>query len=402
VKNNIASFLVLGAGLLASALATPAGAAIPVGPDGKVQVGGFFSQGYLHSSDNNYPTANKGGTWDFREMAVNVSTTFGSRLRIGGQAFAQRFGNLGEDKVILDWAVADYNVSPLLGFRVGRVKYPKGLYGEALDLDVVRPYVFLPNAVYSLVMRDFSAAFNGAMVYGSFSAGKGSLDYKAFYGDIPMSQRQGVADFYGALGLYPGTGPTRLGMESVYGGQLVWNTPLNGLKFVYSYSQFNDLETDGPLAPAPMFNAHSAIEKFSWNTISAEYLWGNWTFASEFQRCEGDVIYGAPPVVPSTRDIAGWDGWYVAAARRFKEKYEIGVYYGGLVQVNDSRGRSFPGNHQYDTAISLRCDLNEHVTIKAEYHWIEGSFQTFDTARLPNPVRKSDNNVFAVKTTLSF
>jgi hypothetical protein len=156
VKNNIASFLVLGAGLLASALATPAGAAIPVGPDGKVQVGGFFSQGYLHSSDNNYPTANKGGTWDFREMAVNVSTTFGSRLRIGGQAFAQRFGNLGEDKVILDWAVADYNVSPLLGFRVGRVKYPKGLYGEALDLDVVRPYVFLPNAVYSLVMRDLS------------------------------------------------------------------------------------------------------------------------------------------------------------------------------------------------------------------------------------------------------
>lgn len=76
-------------------------------------------------------------------------------------------------------------------------------------------------------MRDFSAAFNGAMVYGSFNAGKGSLDYKVFYGDIPMSQRQGVADFYGALGLYPGTGPTRLGMESVYGGQLVWNTPLN-------------------------------------------------------------------------------------------------------------------------------------------------------------------------------
>jgi hypothetical protein len=99
----------------------------------RVQVGGFFSQGYLYSSNNNYPTADKGGTWDFREMAANVSTTFGSHLRVGGQVFAQRLGALGDDKVKLDWAVADYNFSSLLGVRVGRVKYPKGLYGEALD-----------------------------------------------------------------------------------------------------------------------------------------------------------------------------------------------------------------------------------------------------------------------------
>lgn len=402
MKNTFTSSIILGSGLLAAALLAPARAAIPVGPNGNVQVGGFFSQGYLHSSDNNYPTASKGGTWDFREMAVNVSTTIGSRLRLGGQAFAQRFGNLGDDKVILDWAVADYNVSPLLGLRVGRVKYPKGLYGEALDLDVVRPYVFLPNAVYSLVMRDFSSAFNGAMVYGSVNVGKGSLDYKGFYGDIPMSQRQGVADFYGALGLYPGTGPTRLGMKSVYGGQLVYNTPLNGLKFVYSYSQFNDLETEGPLAPAPIFKAYSKIERFRWNTLSAEYLWGSWTFAGEFQRTKGGIVYGAPPLVGRTIDTAGWNGWYLAAARRFKEKYEVGVYYGDLVQPYDSRGRNHPSNYQKDTALSFRYDLNEHVTIKAEYHWIDGVYQTFNTTRIPNPTRNPDNNVFAVKTTLSF
>jgi len=402
MKNRIATKTLLAFGLLAGALSLNVVAAVPIGPNSNVQIGGFFSQGYLHSSDNNYPTANKGGTWDFREMAVNVSTTFGSHLRLGGQAFAQRFGNLGDDKVILDWAVADYNFSPMLGIRVGRVKYPKGLYGEALDLDVVRTYVFLPNAVYSLVMRDFSAAFNGAMVYGSINAGKGSVDYKVFYGDIPMSQRQGVADFYGALGLYPGTGPTRLGMESVYGGQAIWNTPVNGLKFVYSYSQFNELETDGPLAPAPMFNAHSRIEKFSWNTFSAEYLWGSWTFAGEYQRAKGGIVYGAPPVVGQIKDTAGWNGWYLAAARRFKEKYEVGAYYGKLVQPFDSRGTGNPSNYQNDIALSFRCDVNEHITIKAEYHWIDGIYQTFNTTRIPNPVRNPDNNVFAIKTTLSF
>ena len=57
----------------------------------------------------------------------------------------------------LDWAVADYNFRQEFGIRVGRVKYPKGLYGEALDLDVIRPFVFLPMSVYNPVLRDFSA-----------------------------------------------------------------------------------------------------------------------------------------------------------------------------------------------------------------------------------------------------
>ena len=80
-------------------------ATISLGHD-QTQLGGFFSQGYLYSSNNNYPTANRGGTWDFREMAVNVSTTYGSHLRLGAQAFAQRFGALGDDTAV--YAGHDY------------------------------------------------------------------------------------------------------------------------------------------------------------------------------------------------------------------------------------------------------------------------------------------------------
>eukprot|EP01031_Cornospumella_fuschlensis_P015444 gene15444-18875_t len=125
MKNRFVSLALFVTGLCAGALTPAAHATIALGERQNIQIGGFFSQGYLYSSDNNFPTANKGGTWDFREMAFNVSTTLGSRLRVGGQAFAQTFGAIGDDKVILDWAVADYNVSPLLGVRVGRVKYPK-------------------------------------------------------------------------------------------------------------------------------------------------------------------------------------------------------------------------------------------------------------------------------------
>jgi hypothetical protein len=397
-------------GLIAAAFLALAGnftnGAIPIG-DTNVQIGGFFSQGWLYSSDNNYPTANKGGTWDFREMAFNVSTTFGSHVRVGGQAFAQSFGAIGGDKVILDWAVADYNFSPAFGVRVGRVKYPKGLYGEALDLDVVRPFVFLPGAVYSPILRDFSASFDGAMIYGSFNVGGSSFDYKAFYGDIPITSGKGVAEFYNNAGLYSAAagGVAKLEMDAVAGGQLVWNTPVSGLKFAYSYSHFDNLATEGPFVAMAALNLKSNIERFSWNTISAEYLWGNWVFAGEWQRTKGKLAYATSPmvVVSVSNSPVGWDGWYLSAARRLNDKFEVGAYYGSL-ESNTGSNTSLPQNHQRDTALSIRFDINEHVLIKVEGHYIDGTYQTFNTVRLPNPsaTRSDDTVVFAVKSTFSF
>ncbi|HYD85132.1 MAG TPA: hypothetical protein VEA63_13800, partial [Opitutus sp.] len=53
-----------------------------------VQLGGFFSQGYLKSDHNNYPVDTEDGTFDFREYALNASTTLGAHFRVGGQIFA--------------------------------------------------------------------------------------------------------------------------------------------------------------------------------------------------------------------------------------------------------------------------------------------------------------------------
>lgn len=368
-----------------------------------VQVGGFFSQGYLYSSNNNYPTADKGGTWDFRETAVNVSTTLGSHLRVGAQGFAQRLGALGDDKVKLDWAVADYNFSPLFGVRAGRVKYPKGLYGEALDLDVVRPFVFLPGAVYSPILRDFSASFDGAMIYGSVSVGRGSLDYKIFHGDIPMQREQGVAEFYNNAGIYSAAGVAALAMDHVQGGQVMWNTPVSGLKTGVSYSAFSNLSTDGPFVAAPTLNAHSNIDRFYWSTISAEFSRNNWTFATEWQRTGGDLTIKTP-VAPASLSRAGWDGWYVSAARRFRDRFEVGTYYGYLKTRYPSATSAQAQRRQVDCALSFRVDVSEHVIFKLEGHRIDGTYQTFNTTRIPNPARTRQNatTLFTAKTTFSF
>ncbi len=368
-----------------------------------IQIGGFFSQGYLYSSDNNIPTADKGGTWDFREMAFNVSDTFGAHLRVGAQAFAQSFGEIGQDKVILDWAIADYNFNSWFGIRAGRVKYPKGLYGEALDLDVVRPFILLPESVYSPILRDFTASFDGAMIYGSVNVLKSSFDYKVFGGTIPVNPEKGVTDFYndgGGLFAAP-TGATSLKMDSVKGAQLVWNTPVNGLKLVGSYSFFTNLDAFGPFAGYPPVVLSTNIPKFSWITYSGEYSVGDWVFAAEWQRTGGDLLLAVPAIGYSGGEFIGWDGWYVSVSRRLGDKFQVGAYYGNN-QVRTGYNSSNPADYQHDSAVSLRYDLNDHVLFKIEAHYIDGTYETFDTPRIPNPTPKKDTTLFAVKTTLSF
>lgn len=370
----------------------------------RVTLGGFFSQGYLHSSNNNFPAANKGGTWDFRELAVNASTTLGAHTRVGAQGFAQRLGALGGDRFILDWAVLDYNFRQEFGVRVGRVKYPKGLYGEALDLDVVRPFAFLPTALYSPVLRDFAASFDGAMVYGSINAGRSSFDYKAFYGDIPMGPDKGVTEFYNSAGLYSASGATTLGMDCVSGGQLNWNTPVSGLKFGTSYSSYRNMVSDGPFGAAPALNLHTNIGRFYWSTYSAEYVRNNWTFAAEWQRTGGTLVIEARPVLPASPSLVGWDAWYVSAARRLGRRVEVGAYYSTLWSRFASGPRTAPGSHRTDKVVSLRYDVNDHLLFKFEVQYVEGLLQTFNTARIPNPpaTRRDTTTVFAAKTTLSF
>ncbi len=394
----IRSGSILAAGLALAA--STASASIPIG-NSTVQIGGFFSQGYIKSDGNNYPFENNDGTADFREMGVNVSSTVGAHLRIGGQLFAQRLGNYGGDQVKLDWAQADYNFRQEFGIRLGRIKYPKGLYGEALDLDAVRPFIFLPMSLYNPVVRDFNSAFNGGMIYGSVGIGKaGSLDYKLFYGAVPMSPKQGVADFFNNTGLYTSPGVVNVGMDYSAGGQLFWSTPVTGLKLGYSYSFFKNLVGSGKFAYFPTGDVFLNIPKYNYHTFSAEYIRDAWTFAAEYQRVGGNTSVVNP--FGTTAGKGDSANWYVSAARRLNDKFEVGTYYASAENKNPAAGSLDAANHNRDWAFSVRYDLNEHILFKAEYHFVDGRMNMFNTLRTPNPAMQDDTSFFAVKTTLSF
>ncbi|MCX6955758.1 MAG: porin [Verrucomicrobia bacterium] len=387
-----------------SALASGLQAAISLGENSPVQIGGFFSQGYMISDHNNYPVDTKNGTADFREIGFNASTTLGSHLRLGGQLFAQRFGKYGDDKVVLDWAVADYNFRPEIGVRVGRIKYPRSLQSDVLDLDVVRPFIFLPQSIYDTRLRDFQASFDGAMVYGSLTAGKNTIDYKFYYGDVPIKTDSGVADYFNTSSLYANPpGLKQIGLDSVRGAALSWTTPVAGLRLGATYSYSTNLLVSGPFRQVPSLTSSINLPKAEYMGVSVDYTTGPWTFTSEYFINKLNSTLTLPAfIAPPSHSTGGYKAWYVSAARRLGKKFELGTYYTETWNSYPSATALPSSNQRKDWALALRYDVNDHLLFKIEGHAIDGTRDMFNVPGVVNNNFKNSMSLFAAKTTLSF
>lgn len=380
-----------------------------------IQYGGFVSQGFLaNTGHNDYLGNTSEGTADFREYAVNASYARG-KWRFGAQVFGQKLGEYGDDKFEIDWATVDYQPAQWFGLRAGRVKMPRGLYNEALDLDSVRPFVLLPQSVYDARLRDFNAAFNGGMVFGNVGLKQlGSLDYRVFYGDIPIDAESGANDYFNNV--FPSKG-VDIEMDSVRGGSLFWNTPLAGLRVGYSYSSFESLtslrEATTPLGPPPApvltFLASKTTDSYDRHLLSIEYSKGDWVFAAEAGREKAIYQVGISGVRLLDFDFQS-NYFYVSAARRINPWLELGAYYSysrnveQVVRSTLARDTSLPVLEQGDFALSARFDLNEHLIFKVEAHYMDGAGKIFDKIGHPQPFADRDESwfLFGAKVTYSF
>jgi hypothetical protein len=379
-------------------------AAISIG-DSAVQIGGFFSQGYLiNSGHNDYLGDTSEGTFDFREYAVNASYAIG-KWRVGAQAFGQQLGAYGDDKIKLDWATIDYQPAQWFGLRAGRVKLPRGLYNESLDVDAVRPFVLLPQGVYDARLRDFNAAFNGGMTFGNVGLGRvGSVDYRLFYGEMPMSVRSGANDYFNNDAPFPNLA---IGIDHVRGGSLFWNTPVAGLRAGYSYNAFkNHSSLRRIITPVIAIDLYKDAPTYERHLFSVEYTRGDWVFAAEAGK--EHAVYGIH--APGARDT-GWldfdsTYYYVSAARRINAWLELGAYYSHSLdeQLPINVPTTIHELRQGDYALSARFDINSHLLFKLEGHYMDGAGKIFNTPHKPQPVPARDNawTMIAAKVTFMF
>jgi len=380
-----------------------------------VQYGGFVSQGFLvNTGHNDYLGNTSAGTADFREYGLNASYAIG-QWRFGLQVFGQKLGEYGDDKLGIDWATVDYQPAQWFGLRAGRVKMPRGLYNEVLDLDSVRPFVLLPQSVYDARLRDFNAAFDGAMIFGNVPLKQlGSLDYRIFYGDIPIDADAGANDYFNNI--FPTTG-IDIEMDSVRGGSLFWNTPLTGLRTGYSYSSFQNLISfrqattalGPPPAPILTFLGTTATDSYDRHLLSIEYAKGPWVFAAEAGREQAIYQVHISGVRLLDFDFQS-DQFYVSAARRITPWLELGTYYSYsrnedlVVRSTLPTPVSFPVLKQHDFAVSARFDINKNLIFKVEGHYLNGAGKIFDTISHPQHFADRDKSwfLFGAKVTYSF
>jgi len=367
---------------------------------------GFASQGYIYNTGNNNYLGGKSseGTFDFREYGVNASIAKG-KWRVGAQLFGQKLGAYGEDKITLDWATVDYQASQYIGLRVGRVKTPRGLYNEALDLDFTRPFVLLPQSVYDARLRDFNSSFDGGMFYGNIPMGKaGSLDYRAYAGHISLSTQSGANDYFNNDAALVNKSFT---MDATFGGSLFWNTPVEGLRFGYSFQGFKGFSADRfvNFGPVPIIGTR-ATDLYQRHLLSGEYTMGKWAFAAEggVDTAKYSIWFPTLPIFGRSPENFQEVYAYVSATRQITKKLSMGAYYS---YSDDSL--KFPTHFipdtdlpQTDIALAARYDFTDYLLGKIEVHYLDGSGKLFDTAAMSQPISKRENQWMMIDAKLTF
>ncbi|MFP4445913.1 MAG: hypothetical protein ACLFPD_06660 [Desulfosudaceae bacterium] len=388
---------------------------------GDINIHGFISQGYLHSThDMEFLVDDSDkGSFEFNEMALNFSPDLEGDLSIGAQLFAFDLGTIGNDEVKVDWAFGDYAFRDYLGFRAGIMKIPFGLYSETRKIDMVHTSVLLPTSVYPEWFREAFARLKGASIYGTLP---GNISYQAQYGDVDIDADGGLAA--GLETLLSSMGEMEINESDTnyaYAGKVQWASPfgltlagslytLHGLKM--TAQALSPLNTFDPTAPAGMLtqvNSRIDFEPIENYVLSAEYMFDRLTLAAEYAEYNleftvNTTLLGLPDSPPVSEVETTMQGYYGKAAYRVLDNLEIGAYYSELYfDKDDHDGEKFNaafGAPKYDawlkdTCLSVRYDFSSNWCAKLEGHLMDGTFMGKTT-------NDKDWALYAAKLTYSF
>jgi hypothetical protein len=401
-----------------------------------VTLRGFVSQGYLHSSANRFlDTDTDEGTFAYSEAALNFTAQPQSKVRVAAQLLARDVGPQGNNRIVLDWGLGEYRAWDTLGFRIGRVKFPVGLYNTLADADVARPEILQPSGLYPLDRRDLTNAVDGGGVFGTISlGGAGYLEYEGMYGtlDIDDTYLLGRIMNSAGAGLVPALTALRFSnvnyvvteqegkSDRAWGGHVEWSPPVSGLRLrtgvqgvsadfggVTTYSAFAGT---APVSLSVRSDIHVEVPRQL--TFSAEYRRENLRLTAEHARFRVEnttTLSGTPfPAPPPSTRITHPQSTYGQIAYRFNSYLQASGFYSvsyadskdkeGQNQVR--RGEAAHAAWVKDLAFTLRVDVNPHWLVKAEVHRFDGTYN-LSAAENREPLEQ-EWTMFVVKTTLHF
>ncbi|MBF0103100.1 MAG: hypothetical protein HQK77_19550 [Desulfobacterales bacterium] len=274
---------------------------------GHVDIHGFLTQGYMQSDKNNFFSETEDGTLQFHEYGLNFSSEVTSNLRLGMQFFARDLGQIGNDEINVDWAYADYHYKDWLSMRVGKVKFPIGLYNKIRDMDMLRTWIILPQSIYNEAWRDIVSGASGFQLYGSIPFA-GMIQYQGMFSTFEMKNNSGISLTIEDNIPFPFQIEVQKNkVDNTYIGSLTWDTPISGLRLGQSYYQ-TSLDsyvthhqsvgaTVDPILQKPITDSSGNFELYSWKQTGNQ--------ATLFNPSTKSTAYGTVINDPSSgKDVA--------------------------------------------------------------------------------------------------
>lgn len=347
----------------------------------------FLSQGLIYSRGANFLADSKDLSADFSEAGINfVSDVPDDNIKFGVQLFSRRLGPEGAFVTKFDWFYLDYTPLNWLGFKVGRIKLPFGLYNDSSDIDSARPFVLLPQSLYPIKNRNFLLAANGAELHGLIH----SIEYAIYGGTIPLDTLSLAT---------PGVIIEKIGTPYLIGARLMWDTPIPGLRLSAS-SQALKLNAN-LLIPLPTGTTRLELRVPGVLWVgSAEYSMDDLKLAAEYSRWTTTIESNNDALVQSSKKTS--ERFYVSASYYVTDWLEPGAYVAvSYADVDHREGRAAK---QFDYAGVMRFNVNSYWLFKLEGHYMRGTL-TLDPLLNDSITRTNLPNEWGVvlaKTTLFF
>jgi hypothetical protein len=315
-----------------------------------VTIHGFGGWAYGRTdNENRYLAGTEDGAYDSLNFSLNLTAKPYDRLSLHVQTAYNESPSGNE--VGLDYAFADWSFSDAFSLRVGKVKAPFMLSTEVYDVGTIRPFFFLPQAVY----QEFAAeAYKGVGITGSFILKRGwEVIYDLYGGKLSLQSNlimnRETRQFATIEPL----------INDMVGGRLTLRTPLDGLALsLSSYSGTAEFKLNGQVVEGYPFEDHYTLVG-----ASAEYLSDRWSLRSEYltqhesPKSKIDAVYGE-----AAYNIT--DHWQVAARYGFIE-----------LDLNTPLTEQTPDallKHE-EIVLGVNYWINPSLVLKTSYHIVQGN-----------------------------
>ena len=369
----------------------------------QVQVHGFATQGFVHTTDNRFFGDSDNGSFDFTELGINLSYQAKPSLTLSGQLLSRRAGDMYNGSPVVDFALLDWNINNTAersyGVMLGRLKNTLGLYNDTRDVAFTRPSIFLPQQIYFDTVRNLVLSADGAQLYARNSTDAGNWSFNLGAGTNPVDKNVEIsylgADFNGSLDSKGVSLIARTEFETHDGA---WRAAFSAAKATLDFS-----------AGAGDPIGSGEIDFLYW-IASLQYNVERWSVTAEYM--EEPVEFDRfGPLLDQRGSTA--QGYYLQGSYLLRSNVELVARYSEGFGDKDDRDGTKPSAlsgglapphsfYQKDLMLGVRWDVTPNLMLRAEHQWTQG---TWTLSRRENPLpaaHDKDWNMFSLLASYRF